>query len=139
MKVYCDLSLPALFVDIVEGARIHTTLQEECVLLVDPNGELIGLKIALSETLRVFPLTPLDRIVQYCLGEAWAVERAPPLLHLQFRPGRPGGRTLSWEVHLAADSEGAIVGLDLDLSGNTDGEIGLKWLCEQPTRGPPGS
>src|SRR5438093_11621433 len=129
MKISCDQSLPALYLRLRESATAHTTVSEECQLIIDPNSELVALTIGLREIRKEFPQTPIDTLIRYCRAQNWVLARDSSSLYVEFRRPLPGGRSLRWVVDLAVDKEGVTLGLDVDLSGHTDGTVHLQRLC----------
>lgn len=141
----CDQKLPAFYLRFTEEIRIHHSVDEDCTLIVDPGGDLVGLDVSLSDYSEEFPNVPLSRATQFCAGDGWLCRaqapsppplanssetRSSPLLSKEFRKPNNEARRVPCVVTLDVDQEGTILGLECVLTGNTDGVVRFDWLCQ---------
>lgn len=133
MKIRCDLSLPALYFALDGETRSWQSVEEECDLIVDQANELVALRIRLTHIVKEFPEATLTQLTRLCVQEGWSLERGlgEPSLYVELRRNAVLHRVVSWVATVDLDSAKTVVGFELVLTGDTDGEIQVGWLCEE--------
>jgi len=131
MKIRCDKSLPAIYIDFRDGETYRETVEEDCDLVIGPSNDLIGLRVWISRIRHEFPQSDVMEVTYLCRREGWTVEmqETTPVLSVTFRKDVVAKRYVPWVAMVDVSDAGRIVGIEIVLTGDTNGEVQLGWLC----------
>ena len=155
MRVECDLSIPAAYFRLT-GTKVHSSTEEDSELtLAKASGDLVAIRVFLDSIFDEFPRISVQDAVRYCTKDGWRLDpphgeqkRLPTWgrdaselwsISIQLRSLEGPSRVLVWPVIVDLDAKGTIAGFELLLTGNTDGPVEIRRLCQEVIGTPPGS